>query len=164
MEPFMYSFTGNFEKIIGKDLYEKLKTEHYIQILPIAYLRGVNIDNAIVIIDEVQNISIDNIRTILTRLGENSKMVFLGDVKQIDSKNKYNNALTFLVNNFKNIETIGVVEFTKNDIIRHKLIKIIEDIFDEKLSVKNEVVKNKKIEGEKITKPSFFYRLFKRFI
>jgi hypothetical protein len=82
---------------IGKQLYENLKTEKYIEILPIAYLRGVNIDNAIVIIDEVQNISIDNIRTILTRLGENSKMVFLGDIKQIDSKNKNNSALKFLV-------------------------------------------------------------------
>ena len=68
MEPFMYSFVGNFEKIIGKELYTKLKDSNQIEILPIAYLRGVNIDNAIVIIDEVQNISIDNIRTILTRL------------------------------------------------------------------------------------------------
>ena len=128
MEPFMYSFVGNFEKIIGKELYTKLKDSNQIEILPIAYLRGVNIDNAIVII--VQNISIDNIRTILTRLGENSKMVFLGDVKQIDAKNKYDSALSFLLTHFSGVDKIGTVEFNKEDIIRHPLIKVIEDIFD----------------------------------
>jgi phosphate starvation-inducible PhoH-like protein len=130
MEPFMYSFIGNFEKIIGKELYLKLNESNQIEILPIAYLRGVNIDNAIVIIDETQNISIENIRTILTRLGDNSKMVFLGDVKQIDAKNKYDSALGFLLNNFNDIGRIGIVKFSKEDIIRHPLIKIIEDIFD----------------------------------
>ena len=130
MEPFMYSFTGNFEKIVGKKNFEQLKLDGYIEILPIAYLRGVNIDNSIVIIDEVQNISIENIRTILTRLGENSKMIFLGDVKQIDSKNKYDSALKFLLENFNYVTGIGIIEFTKQDIIRHPLIPKIEDIFD----------------------------------
>jgi len=142
MEPFMYSFTGNFEKLIGGGLFKKLKENQTIQILPIAYLRGVNIDNAVVIIDEAQNISIDNIRTILTRLGENSKMVFLGDTKQIDVKNKYDSALGFLIENFKTINNIGIVEFTKEDIIRHKLIKVIEDVFDkleEEKKIKNTI-------------------------
>lgn len=136
MEPFMYSFTGNFEKIIGERIFQKLKEDRYIQILPIAYLRGVNIDNAIVIIDEVQNITIDNIRTIMTRLGENSKMVFLGDIKQIDVKNKYDSALKFIMENFQYVDGIGVVEFTKDDIIRHPLIKVVEDIFDKVLDSK----------------------------
>lgn len=146
MEPFMYSFTGNFEKLIGKELFTKLKTSNQIEILPIAYLRGVNIDNAIVIIDEVQNITIENIRTILTRLGENSKMIFLGDIKQIDAKNKYDSALSFLLTHFKGIDRIGIVEFSKEDIIRHPLIKVIEDIFDK-------VEEDKKLEQSKQIKP-----------
>jgi len=146
MEPFMYSFTGNFEKLIGRDLFTKLKTSNQIEILPIAYLRGVNIDNAVVIIDEVQNITIENIRTILTRLGENSKMVFLGDIKQIDAKNKYDSALSFLLTHFKGIDRVGVVEFNKEDIIRHPLIKVIEDIFDK-------VEEDKKLEQSKQNKP-----------
>ncbi len=145
MEPFMYSFTGNFEKLIGKELFTKLKADNYIEILPIAYLRGVNIDNAIVIIDEVQNISIDNIRTILTRLGENSKMIFLGDVKQIDAKNRYDSALSFLLTHFRNVDRIGIIEFDKEDIIRHPLIKKIEEIFDKvEENKQNELNKNPK--------------------
>lgn len=146
MEPFMYSFTGNFEKLIGRELFTKLKLDGYIEILPIAYLRGVNIDNAVVIIDEVQNISIENIRTILTRLGENSKMIFLGDVKQIDAKNKYDSALSFLLTHFRGVPRIGVVEFSKDDIIRHPLVKVIEDIFDK-------VEDAKKLEQSKQIKP-----------
>jgi phosphate starvation-inducible PhoH-like protein len=160
MEPFMYSFIGNFEKIIGKQLYENLKTEKYIEILPIAYLRGVNIDNAIVIIDEVQNISIDNIRTILTRLGENSKMVFLGDIKQIDSKNKNNSALKFLVEHFNNVDRINIVEFNKNDIVRHPLIKTIEDIFDKVNENENKTVKKPKESFLTI----FFRKVFSRIV
>lgn len=162
MEPFMYSFIGNFEKIIGKQLYENLKIEKYIEILPIAYLRGVNIDNAIVIIDEVQNISIDNIRTILTRLGENSKMVFLGDIKQIDSKNKNNSALKFLVEHFNNVGRINIVEFNKNDIVRHPLIKTIEDIFDKVNENEN---KNKAVKKPKESFLTIFFRkVFSRIV
>ena len=57
-------------------------------------------------------------------------MVFLGDVKQIDAKNKYDSALSFLLTHFSSVDKIGTVEFNKEDIIRHPLIKVIEDIFD----------------------------------
>lgn len=130
MEPFIYSFIKNFEKIIGLDLTNKLKDENIIEVLPIAYMRGINIDNAIVIIDEVQNITIDNIRTILTRLGENSKMILLGDINQIDMKCKKDSALEFLINNFKNISDIGLIEFNNSEIIRHPLIIKIEEVFN----------------------------------
>lgn len=130
MEPFVYSFIKNFEKIIGLDLTNKLKSENIIEVLPIAYMRGINIDNAVVIIDEVQNISIDNIRTILTRLGENSKMILLGDINQIDMKYKKDSALEFLINNFKNTSNIGLIEFNNSEIIRHPLIIKIEEVFN----------------------------------
>jgi len=141
MEPFVYSFIKNFEKIIGLDLTNKLKDENIIEVLPIAYMRGINIDNAVVIIDEVQNISIDNIRTILTRLGENSKMILLGDINQIDMKYKKDSALEFLINNFKNTSNIGLIEFNNSEIIRHPLIIKIEEVFNnyDKSNTQNKV-------------------------
>jgi phosphate starvation-inducible PhoH-like protein len=141
MEPFVYSFIKNFEKIIGLDLTNKLKDGNIIEVLPIAYMRGINIDNAVVIIDEVQNISIDNIRTILTRLGENSKMILLGDINQIDMKYKKDSALEFLINNFKNTSNIGLIEFNNSEIIRHPLIIKIEEVFNnyDKSNTQNKV-------------------------
>lgn len=131
MEPFVYSFIHNFNKIIGKPFTDILMDQGVIDVLPIAYMRGINIDNAIIIIDEVQNISIDNIRTILTRLGSNSKMILLGDLNQIDLKNKKDTALKFLLDNFSKLDEIGLITLGYDDIVRNPLIKKIEEIFSE---------------------------------
>lgn len=133
MDPFMYSFMNNFEKIIGKANTEKLKNNDYIETLPIAYVRGINIDNAIIIVDEVQNISRDNLKTILTRIGNNSRVILLGDHTQIDLKNKKSSSLEFLIkkiNEHPN-DGIGLVTMCDDDITRHRLTKYFIDIFEE---------------------------------
>lgn len=132
MEPFIYSFMHNFEKVIGKYNVEALRNAGMIEELPIAYMRGINIDNSITIIDEAQNISIDNIRTIMTRLGENSKMIFLGDENQIDMKKKSESSLNFIINKFKDFDEVGTVVLGEDDVVRNPLIKKIEQIFREK--------------------------------
>lgn len=131
MAPFMYSFMSNFHKIIGKTKSDALVAAGVIEIQPIAYLRGRSIDNSIIIVDEAQNISIKNIRTILTRLGEDSKIILIGDSRQNDSKNKKDSALDFLCKYFTDIKQIGSISFTKEDIVRNPLIIMIEDKFDE---------------------------------
>lgn len=131
MEPFMYSFMHNFEKVIGKQNVEILRANNMIEEMPIAYMRGINIDNSITIIDEAQNISIDNIRTIMTRLGENSKMIFLGDENQIDMKKKNESSLNFIIDKFKNFDEVGTIVLGEDDVVRNPLIKKIEQIFRE---------------------------------
>ena len=130
MEPFMYSFIHNFNKIIGVPNVKMLQSAGLIEELPIAYMRGINIDNSVVIIDEIQNISVENIRTILTRLGQDSKMIFLGDEYQIDIKNKEQSSLRFVIDKFKDVKEIGTVTLDENDIVRNPLIKKIEEIFN----------------------------------
>lgn len=162
MEPFMYSFIGNFEKLIGKAKTNKLRELGLVEILPIAYLRGINIDNAIILVDETQNISKRNIRTILTRLGQNSKMIFLGDEKQIDIKNVKDSSLEFLIERFDHINGIGSVRLEVDDVLRNPLIKEIEKVFeqitDDKTAKMNpkeiiqEVQKNDAIENSKKNK------------
>ena len=164
MEPFIYSFVKNFEKIIGRDITNYLMEDKIIEVLPIAFMRGINIDNAVVIIDECQNITIENIRTILSRIGENSKMVLLGDLKQIDQKNKSNTALKFLVENFYAVDFVGVIEFTLDDIVRHPLIKVIEPIFDMEMERQNEVRKTKPVKIKPIKEEkSFLNKIFNFF-
>ena len=131
LTPIMYSFTGNLEKLIGKHLTEQLKIMGYIEWMPIAYLRGINIDDSFIIVDEAQNISIDSIRTILSRVSESSKIVLLGDSHQKDIKNKNNSALEFIITHFKDIPNVGIVRFEKEHIIRNPMIKYFEDKFDE---------------------------------
>ena len=108
LEPFMFSFIHNFEKMVGQAITSKLRELKVIEEMPIAYMRGINLDRSIIIIDEAQNISKENIRTIMTRLGKDSKMIFLGDERQQDSRGQFN----------------------KTDVVRNPLIAKIERVFD----------------------------------
>lgn len=132
LEPFMISFVDNFEKIIGESLTKKLRDLGLISIQPLAFIRGRSIDNTIIIVDEAQNISIENMRTLMTRIGDNSKMVILGDVKQKDIKNKRESSLEIIINKFRDKDGFSCVELRNpEDIVRNPIIKLIEDIFDE---------------------------------
>ncbi len=130
MEMYMYPFISNFHKVIGKQATEDLKHSGAIEILPIKFALGVTLDDSIVIIDEAQQISKDNLRTLITRIGTNSKMVFLGDVKQKSVNKREKSALEILIEHFTGIEGIGVVELGREDIVRHPIIKKLEEIFD----------------------------------
>ena len=131
LEPYMISFVDNFEKIIGESLTRKLRELKLIQIQPLAFVRGRSIDNAIIIVDEAQNISISNMRTLMTRIGDNSKMVILGDVKQKDLRNKKDSSLEVIIDKFNNMVNFGCVELRDpEDVVRNPIIKIIEETFD----------------------------------
>lgn len=132
MAPIMESFNDNIRKIIGRTRLEKLIELGLIEILPIAFARGRSIDNSIILIDEAQNISLDNIRTLMTRIGNNSKMVIMGDVKQKDIRNKKDSSLEIVLKRFKDVNGFGCVELRDpEDVVRNPIIKLIEDVFDE---------------------------------
>jgi phosphate starvation-inducible PhoH-like protein len=129
MEPFVFSFIHNFEKITNRQVITTMRTNGIIQTMPIAYLRGINFDDCIVLIDECQNITQDNMHTIMTRLGSNCKMIFLGDTAQIDLKNKKSSSLRLVMDKFSEVEEFGCIEFSDEDIVRNPLIKKIESVF-----------------------------------
>ena len=132
LEPYMISFIDNFEKIIGESLTNKLRELGLIQIQPLAFVRGRSIDNTIIVVDEAQNISIQNMRTLMTRIGDNSKMVILGDVRQKDIKNPKNSSLEVVIDKFEGIDGFGCVSLRNpDDVVRNPVIKIIEKIFEE---------------------------------
>ena len=131
MEPYVDSFMDNFRKLIGKTRTLKLRSLGIIEVLPIAFARGRSIDNSIIIIDEAQNITLDNIRTLMTRIGDNSKMVILGDVKQKDIRNKKDSSLEVVLEKFKDVEGFGCVELRDpKDVVRNPIIKTIEEVFE----------------------------------
>lgn len=131
MAPFVDSFMDNFRKIIGTQRTNKLKELNLIEVLPIAFARGRTIDNSVIIIDEAQNITMDNIRTLMTRIGNNSKMIILGDVKQKDLKKKNESSLEIIIDRFKDISGFGTVYLSQEDVVRNPIIKIIENTFEE---------------------------------
>lgn len=128
--PFTLSFLDNFHKLIGEDNTKAMLDEGYIEILPLAYIRGRSIDDSIILIDEAQNISLKNMRSTLTRIGENSKMIITGDTRQIDMKNKKLSSLDTVVSMFSGKPNIGTMMFETKDIVRNPIIMMIEDEFD----------------------------------
>lgn len=81
MDPFLMSFWGNIDKIIGEPIRKKLINENKLVIQPLAYVRGINIDDACVVLDEAQNLSLNIFKTIITRIGKNSKYIIMGDTE-----------------------------------------------------------------------------------
>ena len=100
MEMYMYPFISNFHKVIGKQATESLKANGSIEILPIKFALGVTLDDAIILVDEAQQIAKDHLHTLITRIGTNSKMVFLGDIKQKSVNNGQKSALEILIEYF----------------------------------------------------------------
>lgn len=130
MEFFVYPFISNFNKVIDKRITDELKNRGVIEILPIKFALGLTLDNSIILIDEAQQISKDNLRTLMTRIGENSKMIFLGDIKQKSVNKHQKSALEIVIEHFNNITGIKTVELTKDDIVRHPIIIELEKIFE----------------------------------
>lgn len=127
MEPFMISFFGNIDKIIGEEWRKKLVGEGKIQIQPLAYIRGINIDNAIVILDECQNLDTNIFKSIITRIGQDSKYVIMGDTEQIDLRRRHESVLSKLLTLFRDSELVGTVEFTNEDCVRNPIIPYLID-------------------------------------
>ena len=130
MEMYMYPFISNFEKIIGKKETLELRESGVIDILPIKFALGVTLDDSIIIIDEAQQISKDNLYTLMTRIGQNAKIIFLGDVKQKSVNKRRKSALELLIEHFGGVDEMGCVELTEKDVVRHPIIKKIIKVFE----------------------------------
>lgn len=141
LKPSVMSFLMNLNKLLDVSQMNKLVENDLVIPIPIGYMRGLSIDNSIIILDEVQNITLENLRTILTRIGENSKIIAMGDLRQIDIKNKTKSSLYTAMELFEGIDEIGTFEFTEEDIVRNPLIQKIERRFEEHFS---NVIYNKK--------------------
>ncbi len=119
---------------------EKLRThmeQGIIQIAPLAFMRGRTLSDAVVILDEAQNATSNQLKMFLTRMGLGSKIIVTGDITQIDLPPQQKSGLVEAMKLLKNIEGVAMIEFDKGDIVRHKLVQKIVEAY-EKLNRKKE--------------------------
>jgi phosphate starvation-inducible PhoH-like protein len=102
-----------------------------IEILPLAYMRGRTLNNALIILDEGQNATIPQMKMFLTRMGNNSKIIVTGDITQVDLPNQTRSGLVDAVARLKGIEGIGIVHLSEHDIVRHPLVQKIVRAYEE---------------------------------
>jgi len=133
LDPYIFPSYYLLNKIIGKESREKLKEVEVIEVFALAYMRGMNIDNSILIFEEGQNASPSQMKLLLTRIGFNSKFFISGDVEQSDKyKNKTQSGLWDSIEKFRNSGDISIFEFKdKNDIVRNPLISKILQKYEE---------------------------------
>ncbi len=104
--------------------------EGTIEIAPLAYMRGRTLDHAVVILDEGQNTTINQMKMFLTRMGSNAKFIITGDTTQIDLPQKSHSGLLKALEILSGIDDISVVHFDMRDVMRHKLVKAIIQAYD----------------------------------
>lgn len=133
LDPYIFPSYYLLNKIIGKEIREKLKELEIVEVFALAFMRGMNIDNSILIFEEGQNATPSQMKLLLTRIGFNSKFFISGDVEQSDKyKNKTQSGLWDAIEKFRDNGDISVFEFKdKNDIVRNKLITKILEKYEE---------------------------------
>lgn len=133
LDPYIFPSYYLLNKIIGKDAREKLKDAEVIEVFALAYMRGMNIDNSILIFEEAQNATPNQMKLLMTRIGFNSKFFISGDLEQTDRyKDKKQSGLYDALQKFQNINDIGVYDFRNAKNVRNPLIaKILEKYEDE---------------------------------
>ena len=110
-----------------------------IEIVPLAYMRGRTLNQAVIILDEGQNTTIAQMKMFLTRMGHGSKIIVTGDVTQVDLPEQTRSGLIDAVHRLRNIERIAIVYLDEHDIVRHPLVQqIVRAYEDEKPRKKKE--------------------------
>jgi len=132
LDPYIFPSYYLLNKIIGKDAREKLKDAEIIEVFALAYMRGMNIDNSILIFEEAQNSTPNQMKLLMTRIGYNSKFFISGDLEQTDRyKDKTQSGLYDALKRFKDINDIGVYDFRNAKNVRNPLISKILDKYEE---------------------------------
>ncbi len=131
LDPYIYPSYYLLNKIIGKEAREKLKDEGIIEVAALAYMRGWNVDNTILVFEEAQNATPSQIKLLITRIGYNSKFFISGDLEQSDKyKDKTKSGLYDAKKRLEGVKDIGLYEFGKEDIVRNPLIGEILKRYD----------------------------------
>jgi len=118
--PYMMSLYYNMEQIIGKQRLDVLKKAGAIQVIPLAYMRGLTLTDSIVVLDEAQNATPSQIKTFVTRIGQGSKYIINGDLMQSDIRRE--NGLEDAIKRFTGIRRVGFSQFDLSDVVRHPIV------------------------------------------
>ena len=152
IDPYLQPLYDALEDMIPAVKLQDMMEKHIIQIAPLAFMRGRTLSDAVVILDEAQNTTSQQIRMFLTRMGMNTKMIITGDLTQIDLPREQRSGLKEALKILEGVEGIGVVNLGQKDIVRHKLVtRIVNayDKYDKERAEAREAMKAEKTENSK---------------
>jgi phosphate starvation-inducible PhoH-like protein len=131
VNPYLRPLYDSIFDMLGPEEYFSLMEKNIIEIAPLAFMRGRTLNNSFIILDEAQNTTKEQMKMFLTRLGFGSKMVITGDTTQSDLPRNKESGLLHAKRLFSNVAGIKIVELSKEDVVRHDLVKEIIRIYEE---------------------------------
>lgn len=131
INPYLRPLMDALHEMIDHDQIKQYMEMDVIEVLPLAYMRGRTLNESFIILDEGQNTTIPQMKMFLTRMGMDSKIVVSGDVTQTDLPPHARSGLNDALVRLKHIEGVGIVQLTKADIVRHRLVQDIVRAYDE---------------------------------
>ena len=141
IDPYLQPLYDALQDMIPAAKLKEYMELNIIQIAPLAFMRGRTLNDAIVILDEAQNTTTQQIKMFLTRMGMNTKMIVTGDMTQIDLPLSQTSGLVQAIKILKGVKGISFIELNKKDIVRHKLVTRIVEAY-EKFEEKTKSLKN----------------------
>ena len=130
IDPYLQPLYDALQDMIPAAKLKEYMEYNVIQIAPLAFMRGRTLNDAVVILDEAQNTTTQQIKMFLTRMGINTKMIVTGDMTQIDLPASQVSGLVQAMRILKNVKGISFVELNKKDIVRHKLVTRIVEAYE----------------------------------
>ena len=130
IDPFLQPLYDALQDMIPTAKLKEYMDLNIIQIAPLAFMRGRTLNDAVVILDEAQNTTPQQIKMFLTRMGWNTKMIVTGDLTQIDLPPTQISGLVQALDVLEGIVGLSIIRMTKKDIVRHKLVTRVVDAYD----------------------------------
>ncbi len=131
ISPYLRPLYDALFEMLDPDKVQTLLDRNIIEIAPLAFMRGRTLNDAFIILDEAQNTTREQMKMFLTRLGFGSKVVVTGDISQIDLPKKEESGLVEAIKILKNIKGISIIQFSRKDVVRHKLVQEIIKAYEE---------------------------------
>ena len=130
IDPYLQPLYDALQDMIPAAKLKEYMELNIIQIAPLAFMRGRTLNDAVVILDEAQNTTTQQIKMFLTRMGTNTKMIVTGDMTQIDLPSSQTSGLVQALRILKGVKGISFIELNKKDIVRHKLVTQIVEAYE----------------------------------
>lgn len=131
LDPYLQPLYDALGDLMPKSKLNEYIEEGIVQIAPLAYMRGRTLDNAVVILDEAQNTTKEQLKMFLTRMGRSAKFLITGDMSQVDLPSSQRSGLEFATTHLGDIKGISIIKFAARDILRHPLVGKIVRAYEE---------------------------------
>jgi phosphate starvation-inducible PhoH-like protein len=125
LRPYLLPIYDEFKCFISQEEFLEFQFDGSIEVAPLAHMRGRSFHNCIIVADELQNATLDQLKMLITRLGKYSKLIINGDLNQSDLPKFRQGGLKIFLDKLQHIDGIGIVTLTNEDIVRNKLISSI---------------------------------------